>query len=171
MSGGQNLKESTMSRLTQRTVVLLAAVLLLPTAGAMAQSATESEVRERILESNRHSLETGLPYVDGISAEGTVEFWSSGGLMQKLSPGGEPEGWEVYNVHPKHIKVIPLVEGQAAVAMYYAEGSMKPKGAPMVDHYLTRVTEVYVKEDGEWKVRAAHYSPIAGGSGTSQTAE
>jgi len=30
------------------------------------------------------------------------------------------------------------------------------------------VTQVYVKENGKWKVRAAHWSPIAGGSGTNQ---
>jgi hypothetical protein len=35
---------------------------------------------------------------------------------------------------------------------------------------MTRVTEVYVNEGGKWKVRAAHYSPIAAGSGTKQTA-
>ncbi len=33
-----------------------------------------------------------------------------------------------------------------------------------------RITEVYVKEGGKWKTRAAHYSPIAAGSGTNQTA-
>jgi hypothetical protein len=31
------------------------------------------------------------------------------------------------------------------------------------------VTEVYVKEGGKWKVRAAHWSAVTGGSGTSQT--
>jgi hypothetical protein len=46
---------------------------------------------------------------------------------------------------------------------------MKPKNAEMVGHYMTRVTEAYVKEDGAWKLRAAHWSPVKGGSGTSQT--
>jgi ketosteroid isomerase-like protein len=46
---------------------------------------------------------------------------------------------------------------------------MKPKGAPAVNHYLTRVTQVFVKEDGKWKIRASHWSPISGGSGTTQT--
>ena len=50
------------------------------------------------------------------------------------------------------------------------EGAMKPKDSPGVSHYMTRVMQVYVMENGEWKVRAAHWSPIQGGSGTSQTA-
>ena len=46
---------------------------------------------------------------------------------------------------------------------------MDPKNSPVVQNYRTRVTGVFVKEDGKWKVRAAHWSPIAGGSGTSQS--
>ena len=55
-------------------------------------------------------------------------------------------------------------------AHYYMEGFLKPKGLEAVPHYLTRVTQVYVKEDGRWKIRSSHWSPLAGGSGTSQTA-
>ena len=69
-----------------------------------------------------------------------------------------------------HVLVVILVPKKAAVAMYYSEGSMKPKNAPAVSHYLTRVTQVYVKEGGTWKIRASHWSPVSGGSGTSQTA-
>ena len=69
----------------------------------------------------------------------------------------------------KHVEVIILVPEKAAVAMYYQEGSMKPKGAPAVSHYMTRVTQAFVKEGGIWKVSASHWSPITGGSGTSQT--
>ena len=47
---------------------------------------------------------------------------------------------------------------------------MDPTTSAAVSDYRTRVTQVFVKEDGEWKVRAAHWSPIAGGAGTSQTA-
>lgn len=46
---------------------------------------------------------------------------------------------------------------------------MSPKGSSPVDHYMTRVLEVYVKEDGKWVSVAAHWSPIAAGAGTSQT--
>ena len=57
-----------------------------------------------------------------------------------------------------------------ATALYYSEGSFKPQGYPAVTNYLTRVTTTFVKEDGRWKISVSHYSPITGGSGTSQTA-
>jgi len=44
------------------------------------------------------------------------------------------------------------------------------KGAQPVDHYLTRATEVFVKEGDSWMVRAAHWSPIVGGTGIKETA-
>ena len=91
--------------------------------------------------------------------------------MHDIAPGGRPEPFEVFNIEVKHIKVITLVEGQAAVAHYYSEGSMKPKGSPAVNNYLTRVSQVFVKEDGKWKVRSSHWSPITGGSGTTQTTQ
>lgn len=67
------------------------------------------------------------------------------------------------------IKVVELPGGESAVAMYYVEGSFQVKGSAAVDHYMTRALEVYVKEDGKWVVRAAHWSPILGGAGTNQT--
>ena len=90
--------------------------------------------------------------------------------MQKISPDGRPGEFESFNIDVKHIHVTTLVPGKAAVAHYYSEGSMQPKGSPAVSHYLTRATQVFVKEDGKWKVRASHWSPVAGGAGTSQTA-
>jgi hypothetical protein len=134
-----------------------------------AESDTATEVKDTITANFRYTNEHQAGVPESSSKDGTVEFWSSGGLMN-WSAGDDPPGeWDHVNLTPKHIKVIPLVEGQAAVAMYYSEGSMKPKGSEAVSHYMTRVTEVYVKEDGKWKVRAAHWSPVVGGSGTSQT--
>ena len=66
--------------------------------------------------------------------------------------------------------MIELPGGEAAVAMYYSEGGMQPKGGKAIGHYMTRVLQVFVKEDGGWKVRAAHWSPVAAGAGTNQTA-
>ena len=44
------------------------------------------------------------------------------------------------------------------------------KGAENNANYLTRAMQVYVKEGGTWKIRAAHWSPITGGKGTTETA-
>ena len=103
------------------------------------------------------------------SKDGALEFWSSGGLMQTIDPSGRPEAYDYVNINPKHIEVIILAKGKAAVAMYYSEGNMKPKNSSEVSHYLTRVSQTFVKEDGEWRTRTSHWSPVMGGSGTSQT--
>ena len=89
--------------------------------------------------------------------------------MQKVESNVRPELYDYANLDVKHIEVIILVPKKAAVAMYYSEGSLKPKNSAAVGHYLTRVTRAYVKENGQWRVRASHWSPVMGGSGTSQT--
>ena len=108
---------------------------------------------------------------EGNSKYGSLEFWSSGGLMQYVPADAPAATWEHYSLTAKHIKVITLVKDQAAVAMYYSEGSFHETGQKPVSHYMTRVTDIYVKEDGKWKQRAAHYSPIAAGQGTQQTSQ
>ena len=133
-----------------------------------AESETEKEVRQAIIE-NFAYLSNNLKYEpDSFSTHGALEFWSSGGLMHEISSEAEVGEYDAFDTKPKHIHVISLVEGQAAVAQYYSEGSMKPKGSPAVNHYLVRVTQVFVKENGKWKVRASHFSPVIGGSGTSK---
>ena len=126
------------------------------------------EIKNQIMNNNEYSNKNNRS-VNEYSKNGALEFWSSGGLIQEIDPDGRPEEYDYFNIKVKHIEVIVLVPEKAAVAMYYSEGSMKPKSSPAVNHYMTRVTQAYVKEDGQWKVRASHWSPIQGGSGTSQT--
>jgi hypothetical protein len=104
------------------------------------------------------------------SKEGALEFWSSGGLLHEVGPDGRSDEYENFNMSIKHVEVLILVPKKAAVAMYYSEGSMTPKESKPVGHYMTRVTQAFVKENGEWRIRASHWSPIMGGAGTSQTA-
>jgi len=104
------------------------------------------------------------------SKDGALEFWSSGGLLHEVGPDGRSDEYESFNMNIKHIEVLILVPKKAAVAMYYSEGSLTPKGSKPVGHYMTRVTQAFVKENGEWRIRASHWSPIMGGAGTSQTA-
>jgi hypothetical protein len=153
----------------KKTVLFLIGILAFAGSLAQADTATEQEVTKTIIDNNAYSNTNLKGRGDEMSKDGSVEFWSSGGLLHEIPGGTAPEGFESVNIDVKHIRVITLVPGQAAVAQYYSEGSMKPKGSPAVSNYRTRVTQVFVKEGGKWKVRAAHWSPIAGGSGTSQT--
>jgi SnoaL-like domain len=138
---------------------------------ARAQSQTEKEVTQTIIDSAKYTNANLKGQEGAYSRSGALEFWSSGGLLQEIPPGTRPDTYESIVLTPKNIQVITLVEGQAAVANYYSEGTMKPKGSQAVSHYLTRATQVFVKEDGKWKIRSSHWSPIAGGTGTSQTTQ
>jgi len=153
------------------TMALGALLCLGMTGTALGQSSVEDQVRQVIMDGNAYVQEHLQDQADTYSKDGALEFWSSGGLLNEISGSGRGDQYESFNATSKYIRVISLAGGQVAVAMFYSEGSFKPKGYPAVDHYLTRVTQVFVKEDGKWKVRASHWSPVNGGSGTSQTAE
>ena len=126
------------------------------------------EIKKQIMDNNEYSNKNNRS-INEYSKNGALEYWSSGGLIQEIDSDGRPEEYDYFNIKVKHIEVVVLVPKKAVVAMYYSEGSMKPKNSPAVNHYLTRVTQAYVNENGKWKVRASHWSPIQGGSGTSQT--
>ena len=136
-------------------------------AGVLSAGDKEDIVNQIIAENNYANKNNRT--MDIYSKDGALEFWSSGGLLNEVGIEGRINEFDSFNMNVKHIEVIILVPKKAAVAMYYSEGSMTPEGANPVGHYLTRVTQVFVKENGEWKVRASHWSPIAGGVGTSQT--
>ncbi len=155
------------------SLTTLMAVLLLPSL-ALAEhhegSTVADEVKATILENNRFVRENLEDPPADTSRHGSLEFWSSGGLIQWVPETKPAAKWKSFALTPKHIQVIELPGGEAAVAMYYSEGSMQPEGSARVGHYMTRVTQVFVKEDGRWKERAGHWSPVAAGGGTSQSA-
>ena len=123
----------------------------------------------KLIQSNWEKNNKGKIDVRLMSEDGYYAFNSSGGLMvYDKNPNIKKNEWDVVNLTPKHIKVVSLVPGKAAVAMYYSEGSMTPKGSAAVPHYMTRVSETFIKEKGKWVMKTAHYSPISGGSVTSQ---
>ncbi len=153
-----------------RLMVMLSTALI----GMLLQPAivladTAAEIKKEIMDGNAYVRQNGVDKEGGISKHGAVEFWSSGGLVQFVDADAPVSHYDNFSLTPKHIQVVVLDEGKSAVAMYYSEGSFHEKGSEPVAHYMTRVTEVYVKEGKKWVVRAAHYSPIAAGSGTKQT--
>lgn len=156
--------------LLSMAVAALLAVLAVPAPGIAQGSAAQEEVRQVIRNTYAYSRENLMDAPDTYSAEGALEFWSSGGLLQTVPANAPRTEYESDTITPKHIEVILLAGAQVAVAQFYAEGAFQVKGQAPVADYVTRVTQVFVKEGGEWKVRAAHYSPIVGGSGTTQRA-
>jgi len=126
------------------------------------------EIKQLILDNNAYALKNLEYKAKMISKEGSLEFWSSGGLLHSIQQNTKRE-FDAYNLHPKHIKVIEI-NATTAVALYYVEGNVQHKGSENNANYLTRVMQVYVKEEGGWKIRAAHWSPLTGGKGTTETA-
>jgi len=178
LRGGAWPAEANLERVLQRkreipmkaVLLVLASTLLFAGSLAHADEATEQEVIKTILDGNAYAKKNLKDPDDTVSKDGSLEFWSSGGFLQQVNAGATPDEYESVNIDAKHIHVITLVPGKVAVAQFYSEGSMAPKNSAAVSNYRTRATQVFVKEDGKWKVRAAHWSPIASGSGTSQTA-
>ncbi len=129
----------------------------------------ENEVKQHILDNHAFTLKNLEEPHKTISKNGSLEFWSSGGLLQSIQQNAKAREFDAYNLHPKHIKVIEI-NATTAVASYYVEGNLQLKGSENNPKYLTRVMQVYVKEEGGWKIRAAHWSPLTGGKGTTETA-
>ena len=79
-------------------------------------------------------------------------------LMDNRKAGDES------NFTPRYIEIDILVPGKAAVAYYYLVGSFTMSGVTKND-YRTRVSQVFVTENKEWKIKGGHFSPLHGGSG------
>ena len=151
----------------KRLTSALALTLCVLSSTVMADTATE--VRQVILDHLAHMNQELNQDPMRLSKDGSKEFFSSGGLLKHLDRTSGGNTFEMFEGSIKHIEVVVLVEGQAAVAHFYQEAMMQPTGLPAVPNYRTRVTQIFVKEEGGWKIRAAHWSPLMGGAGTSQT--
>ena len=151
----------------KRLTSALALTVCVLSSTVMADTATE--VRQVILDDLAHANQELEQDPMRLSKDGSKEFFSSGGLLNHLDRTSGGNTFEMFEGSIKHIEVVVLVEGQAAVAHFYQEAMMQPTGLPAVPNYRTRVTQIFVKEEGGWKIRAAHWSPLMGGAGTSQT--
>ena len=147
----------------------LALTLTLSVLSSTVMADTATEVRQVVLDHMAHMNQELNQDPMRLSKDGSKEFFSSGGLLNYLDRTSGGNTFEMFEGSIKHIEVVVLVEGQAAVAHFYQEAMMKPTGLPAVPNYRTRVTQIFVKEEGDWKIRAAHWSPLIGGAGTSQT--
>ena len=152
-----------------KNTFLIIGVSLLAVVNVIAETEVEKKVKQLILDNNAYALKNLEFKAKMLSKEGALEFWSSGGLLQSMDQDAIAREFDTYNLHPKHIKIIEI-NATTAVAMYYVEGNVQQKGSENNSNYLTRVMQVYVKEEGGWKIRAAHWSPLTGGKGTTETA-
>ena len=151
------------------TVVIAAVCLCLAVPGQLQSQDQAAQVRQAILDSYEYTRTNLTDPPDAVASSGSLEFWSSGGFLQRVQADPTPSEYESFGVSPRHIQVTMLSD-DVAMAHFYAEGPYQLANGPMIPDYRTRALQVFVRENGEWKVRAAHWSPIQGGAGTSATA-
>ena len=120
-------------------------------------------MRQRILETYNHARQT---LKMGSEHASEFAFNSNGSLLQYV-PREQPTELQFahFSLAPSNIHVTTLVEGKAAVAMFYSQGDVQFAGGPMVRGYRTRVSQTWVNDEGGWMMKTAHYSPMAGGEG------
>lgn len=152
-----------------KKLLIMTSVFLINLLSSVAMADTTTEIRKVVLDNVAFMNEELKQDPTRISKHGSKEFFSSGGLLNSVDRSSGGNTFEVFEGSIKHIEVVVVVEGQAAVAHYYQEAIMKPTGLSAVPNYRVRVTQVFVKEDGDWKIRASHWSPLMGGAGTTQT--
>ena len=131
-------------------VLPLVATVLVASSPVDDPTQTQKEVEQAILQDYAYLNRNKTTKPDSYSKDGALEFWSNGGLLHEVGPGGRPERYSSVAIEAKHIRVIPLVEGKVAVAHFYSEGSMQPDGYAAVTHFMTRVTQVFVKVGEQW---------------------
>lgn len=119
-------------KLAKLALIALAVVVLVPT---VVVADTADEIKALIMQNNADSRKNLSAGSENTSKHGSLEFWSSGGLIQYVPADSPAATWEQFALTPKHIEVVTLVEDQAAVAMYYSEGSFHETGQEPVSHY------------------------------------
>jgi hypothetical protein len=96
------------------------------------ESAVAAEIKAVIAEGNAYTRDHMMDQEGGVSKDGSLEFWSSGGLLQWGSADTPPSAYVQFSISATHVKVFELPGGAAAVAVYYSEGSMSRKGSAPV---------------------------------------
>ena len=108
-------------------------------------------------------------YAKSMHSKGTLNGDSNGSFwyMQESTVSAVSQGLssgDEQNFTPKYIEVEILEKGKVALAYYYLVGSYSINGVQKND-YRTRVSQVFIKEKGKWKVKSGHFTPLHSGSG------
>jgi len=125
------LVNSPICKVAKLALIALAVVVSVP---MFAVADTADEIKAMIMQDSADSRKNLSAGSEGTSKRGSLEFWSSGGLMQYIPADSPDATWDHFALTPKHIKVVTLVEDQAAVAMYYSEGFFQETGQKLVSH-------------------------------------
>ena len=151
-----------------KKVIMLFSALCITTSLLLADD--KSEVADVV---NKHwqyqNAKDWKKYVGTLHSEGTMDGDSNGSFWYRreatvsaVTEGQSPEN--EFNFTARYIEVDILEKGKVAVAYYYLVGSYNINGVQK-NNYRTRVSQIFVKEKGNWKVKAGHFTPLHSGSG------
>ena len=110
-------------------------------------------------------------FVSTLHSSGTMNGDSNGSFwfrqestVSAITANGWGSSNNKFNFKPRYIEVDVLEKGKVAIAYYYLVGSYTLRGVTKSD-YRTRVSQVFVTEGGNWKIKSGHFSPLHSGSG------
>lgn len=150
----------------KRFLIAVAAFSLMPVAFADDHGDATDEVLELVeamwearndndYETQHDLMSDGMHY--NANSNGTFFMAGEKPSLEDLAENLEGE----YNIGVHAAKATMLAD-TVVLARYYLEGSISANGNS-VSNYRTRVTHIWVKEDGEWKSKSWHFSPLHGG--------
>jgi ketosteroid isomerase-like protein len=148
------------------TRAVLVSLLVLFSSGAYAQNAAEKAALDTIDKYWKARNEQDFAaQVELSSDQGTLDANSDGSFF-RASPKVSAEELAELMLGTQTTKVFYPEATELAkdvvMVRYYLEGVVEsPAGT--VPNYRTRVTTVVVKESGDWKIRAWHFSPLHDG--------
>ena len=89
----------------KKRIFLLVGLFTFAATSAQADEATEQEIKQVIIGGNAYTKQNLRGQEDTVSAEGSLEFWSSGGLLHELGADLAPQEFESFDIDVKHIHV------------------------------------------------------------------
>ncbi|MBT8395656.1 MAG: hypothetical protein KJN92_01765, partial [Gemmatimonadetes bacterium] len=111
-----------MFRAVSSFLVVFSFLALPGQAKAQGQDPVTQEIRQVITSGYEYAKENLRDETGTYHSSGSLEFWSSGGLVQNV-PADEPaRTYQSFNLIPKYIWVVSLSE-DVAMAQFYVEGS------------------------------------------------
>ena len=125
----------------------------------------EAEVTEIV---NKHweyqNKKNWKKFVGTLYSGGTMNGDSNGSFwyMQESTVAAVTKGQapnNKFNFKPRYIEIDILEKGRVAIVYYYLVGSYSINGQEKND-YRTRVSQVFVKEGGGWKIKSGHFTPL-----------
>lgn len=93
----------------------------------------------------------------GANSNGTFFSYAEKGTVDDVKEG--LAGVKVSSISVMYPKAAVIADG-VVLARYYLEGQIEFADGVRESMYRTRVTQIWVKEDGEWKYRSWHFSPL-----------